>query len=216
MSHFRQSCRGSGVTVEACTTTSNAATGRPIQGRPVRRLVRHRGPDHRDLLPAQLPRAPAVRAQRTVLPDRGGRATRRLPGLQTVSTRRVAEVARVECARRRRRASHAAHRRRHSGPRRGERIGSPPRVRHPAAGAAVAGRGRGRAARTGPSPTEPDGPAADRDDRPCRSVMSPSPPGSPAFANSTTPCAWYSKTPPPSCAAEQRSDPGHPRVRLGR
>ena len=45
--------------LEPCTPTPNVACGPSVQGRPIRRLVLHRGPDHRDLLPAELSRRAA-------------------------------------------------------------------------------------------------------------------------------------------------------------
>lgn len=48
--------------------------GDPVQRRPVRRLVRRRGFDHRCLLPAELPRPATVRAQCPVPADCGGRS----------------------------------------------------------------------------------------------------------------------------------------------
>ena len=99
--------------------------GRPVQGRPVRRLVRDRCPDHQDLLQAQLSRPAPVRPQRALLPDRGGRPAGWLSGLQALPPGRLPGLPRMECARRRGRPGDAPDRRRHRRPGGGARA-SPP------------------------------------------------------------------------------------------
>ena len=110
--------------------------GRPVQGRPVRRLVRHRRPDHQDLLQAQLSGPAPVRPQHAVLPHRGGGAAGRLPGLQALPPGRLPGLPRVERARRRGRPGDAADRRRHRRPRGGDRPRRPRRLHHAPARAA--------------------------------------------------------------------------------
>src|ERR1700676_2148901 len=78
--------------VESCIPTSTAVTGRPIEGRSVRRLARHRGADDRDLLSAALSGATAVRPQCQLLPHCRRGPARRIPRLEALPTRRVARL----------------------------------------------------------------------------------------------------------------------------
>ena len=86
--------------------------------RPLRRLVLHRGPHHRHLLPAQLPDpGPAEAHQHRLLPHRRGRAAGRLPGVQALPTRRHPGITRVEPPGGPRRPGAAVDRRRRGRPR---------------------------------------------------------------------------------------------------
>lgn len=137
--------------------------GSPVQGRPVRRLVRDRRAQHRDLLPAQLSGAATVAAELAVLPDGRRGSGGRLPGLQTLPPRRLPRIAGMECARRYRGPRDATDRRRHRGPVRSHRPRRPARLHHPAAGATPTGRGRRQPAGSGPCTTHQDRPGSHRD-----------------------------------------------------
>ena len=85
----------------------------------LRRLVRHRRPDHEDLLPAELSGAAALQAEHVVLSDGGRRAAGRVPAPASAAgptPRRP--LTGVERAHRRRVPGDAAHRRRRRRPRR--------------------------------------------------------------------------------------------------
>ena len=139
---------------------------RPVQGRPVRRLVRHRRTDDEDLLPPQLPCPATVRPQHALLSDCRGRAGSGLPGLQAVPSRRIARIPGVERPRRRGGPGDATDRRRHGGSRRRHWAGGPRRLHHPAAGTVAASRGGRQSPCPGPRAADADRAGVDRDDRP--------------------------------------------------
>ena len=139
--------------------------GRPVQGRPLRRLVLHRGRHHRDLLPAELPGGAAQAAEHEVLPERRRRPAGRIPGLQAVPAGRQPRLAAVERARRPGGPGHAADRRRRHRPRRRARAGRPARLQRPPDRAPAARRARRGPAGPGPGAAGPDRPPADRDQR---------------------------------------------------
>ena len=199
--------------------------GGPGQGRPLRRLVLHRRHDHRHLLPAELPGdAPRKRRNVRVLPERGGRAAGRVPGLQALPTGRRPGLAGVGPPRRPGRPGDAADRRRGGRPGRGRRAGAPARLQRAPAAPAAGRRGRRRPASRSPgrSARRPRGCCS----RPptCRSPRSRSPPASPASGSSTTPCARSSRSPrrelrpDRSPATDRRSRPARSRCgcRTGR
>ncbi len=70
--------------------------GGPVEGRPVRRVVLHRGPDHQDLLPAELPGGAAEGREHALLPERGRGPAGRVPRLQAVPPGRQPGLAGVE------------------------------------------------------------------------------------------------------------------------
>ena len=161
------------------------------------------------------PSCPATtpqRRERALLPHRGGRPGRRLPGLPALPARHRARQPRVERARRPRLAGHAADRRRPPRP------GGRGRRRPPHGGQRAPPPPRARARSWAPLPWRWPGPAGPRrpgsSSRPpsCRSPTSPSPPGSPASASSTTRSASSSAPAPPCCAptAPRRSSGAGP------
>ena len=194
--------------------------GRPEQGRPLRRVVLHRGHLHRHLLPAELPGHHPEAGQRPLLPDRGRGAAGRLPGLQAVPARRRARLARVERAGRRRGPGDAPDRRRRRRPGRRARARRAARLQRapPAPPAASPRSAPGRSPWPGRSGRRPPGCSSRR--RTSRSRRWRSPPASPASASSTTPCGRSSRRRPPRCdrrraggAARGPPRPGAARVR---
>ena len=141
-------------------------SSRPVQGLPVRWLVRHGRADDRDLLQAELPRTAAVCPQRAFLPHCGRRARAGIPGLQALQARRVPRVTRVERPQRRRGPRHATDRRRHRRPRRGHGTRGPYRIHHPPTRTAAAGRGGRQSPRLGARAAHADRAGAHRDDGP--------------------------------------------------
>ena len=140
--------------------------GRAGQGRPLRRVVLHGCDVDRHLLPAELSGHHPQAGQRPLLPDRGRRAARRLPGLQALPPGRHARLSRVEPAGRRRGPRDAPHRRRRRRPRRRPRSRRAPRVQRAPPAPPARGRGGCRAHRPRAGPTGPDSPGAHRDHRP--------------------------------------------------
>ena len=116
--------------------------GRVRQGPALRRLVLHRGHVDRDLLPARAARRVTPKRENVrFYSDRGGRAAGRLPGLQALPPGRRAGLAGVGRPRGRRRAGHAADRRRRRRSRRRRRPRGAARLqRAPAAAAAASPR----------------------------------------------------------------------------
>ncbi|MGC0373720.1 hypothetical protein RKD28_001236 [Streptomyces sp. SAI-229] len=136
---------------------------RAVEGRAVRRLVLHRRPDHRHLLPAELPGGPAQGREHGLPPERGGLPAGRVPGLQTLPARHQPRLTGVEPAGRRGGPRHAPDRRRRRRPRRRHRSRRPARLQHPA-GRTPAPRRAGRGPpRARPRPARPDRAAPHRD-----------------------------------------------------
>ena len=132
---------------------------------PLRRGLLHRGPHHRDLLPAVLPGAHARFCERHLPPQRGRRPGRRLPGLQALPARRDAGESRLGRRGHGGRPCDAADRRRGGRPGGRRRAGAPRRLHVPAPEPDPGRRARRGAARPRPGPPRPDRARPDRDDR---------------------------------------------------
>ena len=174
MSDYRENWSVPSGTMEAWTgstrpTTRTGAIAPCAAGRPVRRSLLHRRGDHRHLLPAELPRrhpaAPNVRFYPTAAAAQraGFRACKRCRPDATPGSPRVGRRGPTSSAGRCVSSPTAWSTARAS---KGWPPGSGTR---PSSRAGAVGPGRRRAPRAGPGPAGADRPAADRDDRRCRS-----------------------------------------------
>ena len=139
----------------------------PVARRALRRTLLHRRAHDADLLPAGLPGEAAARAQRRVLPHRGGRRRSRVPPLPALSPEAEPGHPRLVRRARDRRPRAAADRRRVARRRSRRSAGSRAARGHPApSAAAVPAAPRRRAARGDPHPPRSHREASARRDRP--------------------------------------------------
>ena len=177
--------------------------GRPVQGRPVRRLVLHGCPDHqiycRPSCPAGRRSARTCGSTRPRRPPAG-----RLSGLQALPPGHLPGLPRVERAGRPGRPGHAADRRRRRRPGGRDRPGRPRSATPPVSSSGCSQAEVGaEPARPGPCPAGPDRAPPHRDDRPAHRARSPSRRVSPRSGSSTTPFARCSHLSPGAAPARE-------------